>query len=59
MIKRVDKNIDIIDFNHNIQPYNIEQASVVLERSKDIFNDHARWRHCPITIDESLNQAYP
>ncbi len=35
MIKRVNRFVDIVDMNHNINPFNVEQASVILQRSKD------------------------
>lgn len=34
-IYRVNQSIQIIDFNHNISPFNIAHASLILERSKD------------------------
>jgi len=38
MIKRVDFNIDVVDFNHNVNQFNIEHASVLLQRSKDFLD---------------------
>lgn len=35
MVLRVDENLTITDFNHNVEPFNIEHGSVLLQRSKD------------------------
>jgi hypothetical protein len=35
MMKRIDSSIEIIDFNHNINSFNVDHGSILLERSRD------------------------
>ena len=38
MKKRIDSSLEIIDFNHNVNTFNIDHASILLERSRDFVN---------------------
>ena len=38
MMKRIDSSIEIIDFNHNINSFNVDHGSILLERSRDFVN---------------------
>jgi S-adenosylmethionine hydrolase len=38
MMKRIDSSIEIINFNHNINTFNVDHGSILLERSRDFVN---------------------
>jgi S-adenosylmethionine hydrolase len=38
MMKRIDNALEIIDFNHNVNTFNVDHGSILLERSRDFVN---------------------
>jgi S-adenosyl-L-methionine hydrolase (adenosine-forming) len=38
MMKRIDGAIEIINFNHNVNTFNVDHGSILLERSRDFVN---------------------